>query len=86
MLLQVFHVGVTFQEPQEFVDDRLQMEFLGGEQRKTVVEVVAGLGAEDTDGWVPKILMVPVPVRSPFSVPSVRMRLRMSKYCFIVYL
>ena len=26
------------------------MEFLGGEQRETVVEVVAGLGAEDADG------------------------------------
>ena len=50
MLLQVFHVRVAFQEPQQFVDDRLQMEFLGGEQRESVVEVVTALGAEDADG------------------------------------
>ena len=50
MLLQVFYVCVAFQEPEQFVDDRLEMEFLGGQQRKTVFEVITRLGAEDTDG------------------------------------
>ena len=50
MLLQIFYVGVTLQEPQQFVDDGLQMEFLRGEQWKTVVEVIARLGTEDADG------------------------------------
>ena len=50
MLLQVFYVCVAFQEPEQLVDDRLEMEFLGGQQRKTVFEVITRLGAEDTDG------------------------------------
>ena len=40
MLLQVFYVCVAFQEPEQLVDDRLEMEFLGGQQRKTVFEVI----------------------------------------------
>ena len=41
---------MSLQEPKQFVDDRLQMEFLCGEQGETVVEVVSALSAEDADG------------------------------------
>ena len=50
MLLQVFYVGVALEEPEQFVDDRLQVQFLGGQQRETVLQVVARLRAEDADG------------------------------------
>ena len=50
MFLQVFHVGVTFQKPQQFVDDTLQVEFFRGQQGESVVEVVTTLGTEDADG------------------------------------
>ena len=50
MFLEVLDVGVALEEPEQFVDDGLQMKFLCGEQGETVVEVVARLGAEDADG------------------------------------
>ena len=50
MLLQIFHVGIAFQEPQQFVDDTLQVELFRCEQRETVVEVIATLCTEDADG------------------------------------
>ena len=50
VLLEVFHVGVALEEPEELVDDGLQMELLCGEQGETVVEVITRLGAEDADG------------------------------------
>ena len=50
MFLQVLHVGVALQEPQQFVDDTLQVEFLRGEQGEPVIEVVTTLSAEDADG------------------------------------
>jgi hypothetical protein len=50
MLLQVFHIRITLEKPEQLVDDRLQMEFLRGQQGEAVVEVIAALGAEDADG------------------------------------
>ena len=50
MLLKVLHVGITLQEPEEFVDDALQMELLRCQQGKSVVEVISRLCSEDTDG------------------------------------
>ena len=50
VFLEVLHVGVALEEPEQFVDDRLQVEFLRSEQGETVVEVVTRLGAEDADG------------------------------------
>ena len=38
VLLQIAHVGVAVQEPQQLVHDRLQMQLLGRQQRKAVVE------------------------------------------------
>lgn len=35
--------------------------------------------------WCPKILIVPVPVRSSFSVPSSSILCSKSRYCFILY-
>ena len=50
MLLQVAHVRVALQEPQQFVDDRLQVQLLRRQQREAVLKVVAALRAEDADG------------------------------------
>jgi hypothetical protein len=50
VLLKVFDVGVAIEKPEEFVDDALEVEFLGGEQRKTVCHVETHLIAEDALG------------------------------------
>src|SRR5436309_2704071 len=45
-LLQPAHIGFAAQEPQQLVDDRLQVQLLGGEQREAVLEREAHLAAE----------------------------------------
>ena len=50
MFLQIAHVGVTAQEPQQFIDDRLEVQLLGGEERETLLQVEPHLMAEDTQG------------------------------------
>ena len=47
VLLQVAHIRVALQEPQQFVDDALQVELLRGEQGETFAQVVAALRTED---------------------------------------
>ena len=47
MLLQILHVCVAAQEPQQLVDDALQVQFLRGKQGKSLAEVKAHLMAED---------------------------------------
>src|SRR5690606_23322528 len=42
--------GFTPQEPQQLVDDRAQVELLGGDQRKAFAEVEAHLPAEHAAG------------------------------------
>src|ERR1041384_1706295 len=46
VLLQVAHVRVALQEPQQLVDDRLHVQLLGREQRKALREVETHLAAE----------------------------------------
>src|SRR5262245_3093462 len=50
MLVEPAHVAVAAQEPEQFVDDRFQVEFLGGDQRKPVGEIEAHLVAENAQG------------------------------------
>src|SRR5690606_12087263 len=45
-LLQPSCVGFAAQEPEQFIDDRLQVQSLGGEQRKPAVERRPHLEAE----------------------------------------
>ena len=47
VLLQVTHVGITLKEPQQFVDDRFQMQLLGSEQGKPFLKIEPHLMAED---------------------------------------
>ena len=47
VVLQVFYVGVAVEEPQQFVDNRLEVQLLGGEQGETVGQVEAHLMPED---------------------------------------
>src|SRR4051794_12868111 len=46
-LLEPLDVRVAAQEPQQLVDDRLEMQLLGGEQREALAEREAQLAAED---------------------------------------
>src|SRR5579863_3174847 len=46
ILLQITDVSIAVKEPDEFVDDRLQMQPLGGEQRKAGAEIEAQLAAK----------------------------------------
>ena len=48
MLLQPFGIRVTIQEPDHLVDDALEMQLLGGEQREAIFQVVAELATKDT--------------------------------------
>ena len=50
MLLEVTHIGVTLQEPEKFVDDGLEMNLLGGEQRKALLKVITALMTKNADG------------------------------------
>lgn len=43
MVTQVFDVGVAGQKPQKFVDDRLEVQLLGRQKRKSLCEVEAHL-------------------------------------------
>ena len=47
VLIQIFDVRVSSKEPEQFVNDRFEMEFFGGESGKTILERKASLGAED---------------------------------------
>ena len=50
MFLEIAHVGVAAQEPQQFIDDRLEVQLLGGKKRETLFEIEPHLMAEDTLG------------------------------------
>ena len=47
MLLQVVYIGVATQEPQQLVNDGLEVQLFGGEQRKALFKVKAHLMAKD---------------------------------------
>ena len=47
VLLQVLDVGIALNEPQQFVDDRFQVQLLGGHHREAFGQVKAHLPAED---------------------------------------
>ena len=48
MLLQVAHVGIAAQKPEQLVYDGAQMQFLGGKQGESIFEVKTHLVAEHT--------------------------------------
>ena len=48
--LQIGYVCVAAEEPQQFVDDGFQVQLLGSEQRKALVQVEAHLVSEDAFG------------------------------------
>ena len=47
IIVEVLDVGVAAQEPEQFVNDAAQVQFLGGEQREAVGHVEPHLVAED---------------------------------------
>ena len=50
VLLQIFDVGIALQEPQQLMDDGLQMQPLGGHEREALRQVEAHLVSENRDG------------------------------------
>ena len=48
MVAQVAYVRFSLKKPQQFVDDGLEMQFLGGQRRERPAQVEAHLVAEDT--------------------------------------
>ena len=47
VFLEIGDIGVAFQEPQQFVDDGLQMQLLGRQDRKAIGQIEPHLMAED---------------------------------------
>ena len=50
VFVQPRHVGVAAQEPQEFIDYRLEVDLLGGDERKAVGKIETHLVTEDAAG------------------------------------
>ena len=46
MLVQIGDIGIAHQKPQQLVDDRLDVDFLGRHQRKTKGQIETQLSAE----------------------------------------
>ena len=53
VVVEVLHIGVATEKPQQLVDDGAQVQLLGGEEGKAVVEVEAHLVAESAEGARP---------------------------------
>ena len=70
VVLEIFYVGVPGYEPQEFIDDGLEMHFLGGKERKSVREIESHLIPEDTlrPDARPVLFHHPVPADMPQKV------------------
>ena len=49
VVFQLLDIGVATQKPQQLVDNRLKMKFLGGEEREALFKIKPHLIAEDTD-------------------------------------
>ena len=50
VVAQIGDIGRARQKPQQLVDDRFEMQLLGGDQRKSLRKVEAHLPAEDRSG------------------------------------
>lgn len=50
VLLQPLHVGLAAQEPQQFTNDTVEVDLLGGQQGKRLRQVIAKLGTEQGAG------------------------------------
>jgi hypothetical protein len=48
VLLEIFNISIASYEPQEFIDDGLKVQFLGGEKREAFAEIKAHLVAKHT--------------------------------------
>ena len=48
VFIKILYIGVPSQEPKQFMDNRFEMQFLGGENRKPYAQVKTHLIAENT--------------------------------------
>ena len=49
VVLQVLDIGIALEEPQQLVDDGLEVELLGSQEREALLEVKTHLMTEDRD-------------------------------------
>ena len=50
MLVEKFDIGIASEEPEQFVEDGFQVQFLGGQRRKSCGERKPGLRTENRIG------------------------------------
>ena len=50
VLLQIGNIGFPFQEPQQFVNNRFQVQLFGGQQRKTILQIETHLVTKNALG------------------------------------
>ena len=50
ILLEIADVGLAFEKPEELVNDRAEMQLLGGQAGEAFAEVVARLATKNTEG------------------------------------
>jgi hypothetical protein len=62
VFLEIAGIGFAPQEPQQFVDDRLQVNFLRRQQRKACLQIETQLRAEDTQRPRPGAVVLAVSV------------------------
>ena len=73
VLLEIADIGISFQEPEKFVNDGAEVELLGSEQREALGEIKALLGTEDREGPRAGAIILPRPViKHEFQEPQVR--------------
>ncbi len=53
VFLQVMYICISFQKPEKFIDYRLQMQFLGCQQREPLTEIKSHLVSENAAGSGP---------------------------------
>ena len=50
VLVEIFDIGVAAQKPEQLVDDRFDVQLLGGDERKAALQIEPHLMAEDRAG------------------------------------
>jgi hypothetical protein len=54
MLVEVPGIGISFQKPEQFMDDGFEVQFFGSHQRETIGQVKSHLVAKRTQGAGPR--------------------------------
>jgi hypothetical protein len=50
VFLEVFDIGIAFEKPKQFMDNGLEVEFLGGEEGETFFQIKTHLMSKNRNG------------------------------------